>query len=367
MNGESRSIRSWVIKPVGKPAEAVLAVLHFVAGGFVLLAALARRFFHRLCPFRISAPLTLGADVPGLLSTGLLPANLLSAGLISGDLVPQPTGTIVPAVPTQYTNNPRIRRMKRAFTLVELLVVIAIIGVLVALLLPAIQSARGAARSASCRSNLHQIGMAVLQYYEATKGKFFLHHPFQADVASQFGSADSFAEVYWEDKLGPYIESNSTEAMAKQGKVDDQIYRCPNDLSEIRPFIDSTTGQTNGLANRTSYLMNSLTSHMTRRYGKWTLHKFDTEVGTSKWISFVERNADVFDERIDDENDPRQDDFDIWLGTKIFAPWIASERHNGVANYLYLDGHVTSATFDDAVVDMFPDKVVLVEDGTYDQ
>src|SRR6185369_7309325 len=109
-----------------------------------------------------------------------------------------------------------------AFTLVELLVVIAIIGVLVALLLPAVQAARESARSVQCRSNLHQIGIAVLQYYEATKGKFFLHHPFQADVASQFGSGDSFAEIYWEDKLGPYIESNSTEAMAKEGKVDDQ-------------------------------------------------------------------------------------------------------------------------------------------------
>ncbi len=366
MNGESRSIRSWVTTCARQRAATVSAVLHFVAVWPVLLAELGGRFFHRLCPFLISAPCAATAGVAGLLSTGLVSTDLFSAGLMSGDFVPQPTGAIRPAVPTQHTINLRIRRMKRAFTLVELLVVIAIIGVLVALLLPAIQSARGAARAASCRSNLHQIGMAVLQYYEATKGKFFLHHPFQADVASQFNSADSFAEIYWEDKIAPYIESVATEAMAKQGNVDDKIYRCPNDLSEIRPFID-TNGQINGLANRTSYLMNSLTSHMTRRYGKWTLHKFDTEVGTSKWISFVERNADVFDERVDDSNDPRQDDFDIWLGTKIFAPWIASERHNGSANYLYLDGHVTSATFDEAVVDMFPDKVVLVDDGTYDQ
>lgn len=343
----------------------VFAVVHFVAGRFVLLVELGERFFHRLCPFLISVPCATAAGVPGVLATGLLSTDLLSAGLTSGDFVMQPAGTVMHAVTTQHTITLRIRRMKRAFTLVELLVVIAIIGILVALLLPAIQSARGAARAASCRSNLHQIGIAVLQFYEATKGKFFLHHPFQADVASQFNSADSFAEIYWEDKIAPYIESNGTEAMAKEGKVDDSIYRCPNDLSEIRPFIEN--GVTNGLANRTSYLMNSLTSHMTRRYGKWTLHKFDTEVGTSKWISFVERNADVFDERIDDSNDPRQDDFDIWLGTKIFAPWIASERHNGSANYLYLDGHVTTATFDEAVVDMFPDKVVLVDDGTYDQ
>ncbi|HEX5470787.1 MAG TPA: DUF1559 domain-containing protein, partial [Lacipirellulaceae bacterium] len=56
------------------------------------------------------------------------------------------------------------RRLSGGFTLVELLVVIAIIGILVALLLPAIQAAREAARRTQCQTNLHNLSLGVLNY-----------------------------------------------------------------------------------------------------------------------------------------------------------------------------------------------------------
>src|SRR4029077_8443759 len=96
---------------------------------------------------------------------------------------------------------------KRAFTLVELLVVIAIIGILIGLLLPAINAAREAGRRAQCSNNLKQIGLGF-NTYEGTMG---LYPPgragYDANGLAKVGAGTSGTSgfVY----ILPYIEENA--------------------------------------------------------------------------------------------------------------------------------------------------------------
>jgi prepilin-type N-terminal cleavage/methylation domain-containing protein len=132
------------------------------------------------------------------------------------------------------TSRPFTRR-KRAFTLVELLVVIAIIGVLVALLLPAVQAAREAARRTQCQNNLKNLSLGLLNHHDQ-KGAFpapaIVQNNPTATPANQGSDLLDTSRLFsnWAIEVLPYIEQQNLYDQAQYNDFDVRFFN-PNDIT----------------------------------------------------------------------------------------------------------------------------------------
>ena len=143
---------------------------------------------------------------------------------------------------------------KRAFTLVELLVVIAIIGILVALLLPAVQAAREAARRMQCGNNLKQIALAMHNYH-STRGALPAGNLMKGDIRSVTASFTG-----WTTEIMPYAEDENlrnlydpdADVLAAEyqefRETSIPMYTCPSDFESklVNPESGPAANKTSG-------------------------------------------------------------------------------------------------------------------------
>ena len=285
----------------------------------------------------------------------------------------------------------------QGFTLIELLVVIAIIGILAALLLPALARAKQKGQQAACFSNLRQIGFAARLYMEDYNGGLFHHHegwvlddgtqvdtlPTSISGVTGGGRATSQAKKPWVIFFRPYLISR-------------QVAFCPADRAQRSCILAADLKGFNGGITNTSqtpppgseqavaqadhltiesYLLNSVFTHKSARYAlEGALYGFATDRAISQlpnpnFLMFSERNCEALDAPDNAEyGSVDQDDYDTWGGEAALVQWgsgpyadqgwIRYKRHGRRGNYIYADGHVESLPWSTARYDQFPDHHV---------
>ncbi|MEW4563217.1 DUF1559 domain-containing protein [Bremerella sp. JC770] len=141
-------------------------------------------------------------------------------------------------------------KTRQAFTLVELLVVIAIIGVLIALLLPAVQQAREAARRMSCTNQLKQLGLALHNYHD-TFGTF----PRQTAWHNAGGTGNSSAApdngLSWRAMILPFIEQTAIHDQLNFGLPLNDTTGSPSNYDLIQLPIDAFICPSDATGNKT--------------------------------------------------------------------------------------------------------------------
>lgn len=232
------------------------------------------------------------------------------------------------------------RQKDTGFTLIELLVVIAIIGILSALLLPALSMAKAHAKSVACKNHLRQMGVALQVYVHENENKypFYLGSGSSAygDATGQRGRAAGL--VYWSSKLRPYGMLAWTN----------RAFHCPGYPAQIAAPWKRDTADRHG-----SYAYNTRgarTENTTRgMFGLGPIQFWETARGVT--APAVSESQVVAPSEMLAMGDSlmkvgMKGGSDVWgcvnpLGTPLLEAPYAS-RHGRKDNQAYVDGHVSA-------------------------
>ena len=225
----------------------------------------------------------------------------------------------------------------RGFTLIELLVVISIIALLIAILLPSLQSARDLTKKVQCASNLRQLGTLMEVYRNDYSGK---HFPVKMDEQMYYGVTDTkyppmplvMGEYVADMTTGPRL----TEPLSGQKAYVPELFRCPaeNEIPtyDLHPDEPNYLGSTYGINAALRFKWNQHNNLPAERgYAAFEPDQLESPGEIYHWADRVARDPAT--------NSSAGVSYAIrWFnGDEFVAP-----RHIGSANMLFYDGHVAS-------------------------